>query len=653
MTHIIGRKAGVLSPPWNFAGYWNNQLDGTAPPFPRHPLPVPGHPLATPASSGTMRGRRPAAAGPAGAPMTVRPPALLATALLSALAACSSGSDGKDPVPAPVITSFVAADDALTTGGSTTLTAVFTGGTATVSPGVGSVTSGVAASTGALAADTTFTLTVTNADGLSVTATETVRVFPAATVTSFTAAKSPITAGTATTLTAVFSDGTATVDHGVGDVTSGTAASTGTLTADTTFTLTVTNPAGDSVTQQATVTVVSAPLITSFAPTADTILQGTGTDLVAIFTGGTGWISPDIGAVASGVGVATGDLDATSTWTLTVTNAAGDAVTADATVTVVPPPSITRFTSAAPFVLKGTPATLTAVFAHGTGDVDGGVGAVTSGVPVATPNLDAPTTFTLTVTGFGGATATRQVTVDVYDCADGVKNGDEVGVDCGGSCGTCPADCAAILAATPGAPSGVYGIDPDGDGGDGAIAAYCDMTTDGGGYTLCGSFGDNAKGDGLGYLSATWGTSTTPFFDGTTVTAHGSFCNGLTFSSLYGAHWSSPTAERFRTAPISTGGENPFGMVVGSYRYTNGGNAIALFTKDAMSRGVHAWGACAYDDNNFNQGTSLCITNGANWNMIVGNLNNYMYRGEGEWMCGYDFFCAGPDGAASILVFAR
>jgi hypothetical protein len=575
--------------------------------------------------------------------MTTRRLALLATALLAA--ACSSGSDGKDPAPAPTITTFVAADDALTTGGATTLTAVFANGTGTIDRGVGAAASGAAISTG--------TLTVTNADGVSVTATETVQVFPAATVSSFTAAKSPITAGTATSLTALFSDGTATVDHGVGDVTSGAAASTGTLTADTTFTLTVTNPAGDSVTQQATVTVVPAPEITSFAPTADTILQGTGTDLVASFTGGTGSISPDIGAVASDVGVPTGKLDATSTWTLTVTNAAGDAVTADATVTVVPPPTIGSFTASAPSVAKGTPATLTAVFAHGTGDVDGGVGAVTSGVSVATPNLDASTTFTLTVTGFGGATATAQVTVDVYDCADGVKNGDEVGVDCGGSCGTCPTDCAAILAATPAAPSGVYGIDPDGAGGSPAIAAYCDMTTAGGGFTLCASHAHGAKDDGLGFLTTSWGTGPDPFFDGSTISSHGSFCGALTITEVYGAHWSDATTERFRTGPVSTGGVNPFAST-GNRRFTAGADVIGIMTKDAMSSGAYTGLACDYTDNSFWQGTSLCLATGASWQIIVGNLNNYLhYPGEREWMCGANAWCGGPDWSASILVFVR
>jgi hypothetical protein len=53
-------------------------------------------------------------------------------------------------------------------------------------------------------------------------------------------------------LTAVFSNGTGFIDHGVGSVASGVGVSTGPVTAATTFTLTVTNEFGDSVTAQVT-----------------------------------------------------------------------------------------------------------------------------------------------------------------------------------------------------------------------------------------------------------------------------------------------------------------------------------------------------------------------------------------------------------------
>lgn len=43
--------------------------------------------------------------------------------------------------------------------------------------------------------------------------------------------------------------------------------------------------------------------------------------------------------------------------------------------------------------------------------------------------------------------------------------------------------CAEILATDPAATSGDYTVDPDGPGGNAPITVYCDMTTDGGGYT--------------------------------------------------------------------------------------------------------------------------------------------------------------------------
>jgi hypothetical protein len=67
-------------------------------------------------------------------------------------------------------------------------------------------------------------------------------------------------------------------------------------------------------------------------------------------------------------------------------------------------------------------------------------------------------------------------------CYDGLDNDCSGVVDDDSSC--LVKSCKEILAAHPNAEDGQYNIDPDGDGGAGYFAAYCDMTTDSGGWTI-------------------------------------------------------------------------------------------------------------------------------------------------------------------------
>lgn len=112
-------------------------------------------------------------------------------------------------------------------------------------------------------------------------------------------------------------------------------------------------------------------------------------------------------------------------------------------------------------------------------------------------------------------------------CTDTVKNGNETDTDCGGACkpcsvgqtcavnadcgeATCAAkkcaylrSCAEILAAQPTLPSGVYLIDPDGAGAETPMPAYCDMSSDGGGWTMVYKLSGGVDADIVGLWKGT------------------------------------------------------------------------------------------------------------------------------------------------------
>lgn len=229
-------------------------------------------------------------------------------------------------------------------------------------------------------------------------------------ITSFAAAKDKVTLGKPTALTAEFTGGAGVIDNGIGPVTSGITVATSPLAADTKYTLTVTATGGATATRTITVSAFAAPTIASFAAVKPTITKGKPASLVGVFNG-TGTVDNGVGAIVSNVPTATGNLAASTVFTLTVANEAGDTVTKTADVTAVDPPTITSFTATSAKVSRNTPAELTAVFSGGTGAIDNGVGAVTSGNAVTTANLATSTTFTLTVTNAAEDAATQQVTV--------------------------------------------------------------------------------------------------------------------------------------------------------------------------------------------------------------------------------------------------
>ena len=222
---------------------------------------------------------------------------------------------------------------------------------------------------------------------------------PPPSITSFAASPAAIEAGSSATLTAVFVNGTGTITPGNIAVTSGTPI-TVSPTATTTYTLTVTPSSGDAVTATTTVTVSAVPaIITSFVAAPPTIETGTSSSLTAVFSGGTGVISPGNISVTSGTAVSVSPTTMT-TYTLTVTPAAGTPVTATVTVNVDPAPAIASFVANPTTIEAGSSTSLTAVFSGGSGVINPGNITVVSGIPAQiNPTTTTPTTSPVTVSG--------------------------------------------------------------------------------------------------------------------------------------------------------------------------------------------------------------------------------------------------------------
>ena len=164
-------------------------------------------------------------------------------------------------------------------------------------------------------------------------------------INNFTATPSTITVGGSATLSIDYANAGGVIDNGIGAVNPVSQAVV-TPGATTTYTLVVTDAVGRSLQQSQQVTVVAAPAISSFSASSLTITAGGSVQLTAVFSNGTGSIDNGVDAVLSGTPV-TVTPAATTTYRLTVTNAAGTKAIQDLTITVNPSAALASLTLSA------------------------------------------------------------------------------------------------------------------------------------------------------------------------------------------------------------------------------------------------------------------------------------------------------------------
>ena len=351
----------------------------------------------------------------------------LGVSVLGLLAQLACGGGGSSAPPTPVITSFVAAKTPITTGTTTTLTAVFSNGTGVIDKGVGTITSGTPVNV-APTADITYTLTVTNAASVATTSTTAVAVAAVPGVPVITApAKVTAALGgyTATTPAQVGMTLAWTITNGTltsaasGTSVTFTPGTTGTVSLACVATNAASTPSATGTTTALIVAAPSTPVITApshvsagetgykasvpaqpdssyvWTLTGGTLVAGAGTASITFAPGGTG-------SVVLGC---------------RVSNAAGTASPgASASSLIVPLPTIEQIYASQTEVASGAPTVLTYAFSGGSGVIDHAVGAVTSGgtrevKPAVT------TTYTLLVTNLAGDSTYDSVTVTVPDPA--------------------------------------------------------------------------------------------------------------------------------------------------------------------------------------------------------------------------------------------
>ena len=223
--------------------------------------------------------------------------------------------------------------------------------------------------------------------------------------------------------------------------------------------------------------------------------------------------------------------------------------------------------------------------------------------------------------GYGGSVVTVQACVvpsgysaDDLDCDDtnsstnpgAIEQCDGLDTDCSGVVDDDPSlygldyacsamSCDEILSDNPTYPDGVYWIDPDGNG---AVAAYCNMSIAGGGWTLVGKFSNQD--------SRNWATGPTNWTDYTNFGNTNSLSDGADAKSEL---WYRMVVDDF----LLNDHLNPT-----DYVHTDdaciGGNSLADYFNQALA-------SFPYSSQNYYDACSVQFTNHPNWGLEP-NWNN-------------------------------
>jgi hypothetical protein len=259
-----------------------------------------------------------------------------------------------------------------------------------------------------------------DACGDSVTQSWYVHVYAAPVIESFSAARTAISVGESTTLTAVF-QGSGLIE-GLGPVTSGVPIATPALAAGTSYTLVVTNDINQEVRRTLTIQVLEPPKIQSMSASPAVITSGSTSTLIWSATGDFSVARLDpIGADVMQLSSFFATPSVTTTYVLHLSNATGESASASVQVVVVAPPVIESFTATpSSSVFQGT-VSLTAQYHDGISELsvlgaDGlyaNLGPMVPGASVSSGELLRSTYFRLVVRNAAGTTAEQSLLVPI------------------------------------------------------------------------------------------------------------------------------------------------------------------------------------------------------------------------------------------------